>query len=113
MHDKYKQKLDFLDQNLFYGLNNLNNGFANLSMRFFSTKDFLVVMERCKILRFGIFGIEGWLVEEKTLYITKYYEQFKTYAHDGQWYFTAYNELLTEEKDLMFAATYYIPSYDI
>lgn len=113
MHNEYRGKLEFLEKNLFYRLTNLNTGFDNLSMRFFSPKDFLNVMERCKLLGFGIFGIESWSLQDKVFLDARYYENWKTYAHDGKWYYEAYNQLLDDENELMFTSTYYLPSYDI
>ena len=113
IHDDCRSKLEYLEKNLFYELVNLNTGFDNLNLRFFSATDFLIVMKRCKGLGIGIYGMESWSMHKKVLIGAKYYEQFKTYPYDGKWYFNAYNQLLDNEKEIMFTATNYIPTYEI
>jgi hypothetical protein len=48
------KKIDaYCDKHLFYGLTNLNDGFDITSIKYFSEKDFEVVLERVKTLGFG------------------------------------------------------------
>ena len=111
-HEEYKKKLTYLDDNIFCDLENLNNGFDSLSISYFSPEDFMVVMERCKEKQIGIYGIESWLKDDKVYYSVKNFEDWKTYPHDSKWYYDAFNQLLASGKDLMFSASYYIPSLD-
>lgn len=53
-------KLKYLDKHIFYGLENLNDGFDAPSIKYFSEPDFGVVLKRIKDLGLGITGIEPW-----------------------------------------------------
>jgi hypothetical protein len=55
--DKIKKDDTYCDKHVFYGLKNLNDGFDNQTIRYFSEKDFEIVLERVKSLGLGIYGI--------------------------------------------------------
>ena len=113
MHEKIKNLSNYLDVNVFFGLKNLNDGFDYPSNQYFSNSDFYVIMQRCENLGIGIWGMESWLKQQKKINDIRYYESFKTFAFNPRWYFEAYQQLAASNNELMFLATYYLPSHDI
>jgi hypothetical protein len=53
-------KQEYLKKNVFYGLTNLNNGFDAAGIKYYSERDFAIVLDRVKNLRLGVTGIEPW-----------------------------------------------------
>lgn len=58
--DRRIQEQKYLDKNVFHGLSNLNNGFDEEGIKYFSETEFQIVLERVKNLGLGITGIEPW-----------------------------------------------------
>ena len=49
----------FLNENVFNGLTDLNDGFDSPGIRYFSEVDFEKILERCEKYGLTIFGIEA------------------------------------------------------
>jgi len=100
----------FLDTYIFKGLTDLNNGFDVAEIKYFSKQDFEVVLDRVEKYGLEIYGIElwkGWEYQD-TKNFDFHYPDF-TDATDPKWYRHAFNELVTEEGNFQFSASYGIP----
>jgi len=104
--DRMKE-LEYLKANIFYGLENLNNGFDSEEIYYFSESDFELVLDRVEANGLGIFGIEPWL--DGDFYGVRVHEQINAKPNDQNWYRDAFSEFKKKRKDLMYAATYQIP----
>jgi hypothetical protein len=65
----------FLDKFIFYGLENLNDGFDTLTIKYFSESDFKIVLTRIEKMKITIHGIEPW--QNGTYYDVMCSEDFK------------------------------------
>ncbi len=101
-------KLEYLKSNVFYGLENLNDGFDVESIYYFSESDFKAVLNRVEKLGIGIAGIEPW--QDGVFYGVKVHEEYATNSNDPNWYYTAFSEFKAENTNLQYAASYDIPS---
>ena len=104
--DRIKE-LEYLKANIFYGLENLNNGFDSEEIFYFSVSDFELVLDRVEANGLGILGIEPWL--DGDFYGVRVHEQINAKPNDPNWYRDAFSEFKKKQKDLMYAATYQIP----
>lgn len=107
MDNLEKKKKGFLNQNIFSGLQNLNDGFDAKGIFYFSEKDFEEVLNRIKKYSLGIYGIEPWKNGE--FFDVLVYEDFANDPTDSTWYFKAFESFKATKQNLQFAATYYIP----
>ncbi len=99
---------EYLKKNIFIGLKNLNDRFDSESIYYFSESDFEIVLERVEKYGLGIYGIEPWF--NRDFYSVKVHEQIDAKPTDPNWYKGAFNEFRKEHKDLMYSATYQIPT---
>lgn len=97
----------FLDQHIFYDLNDLNDGFDVEAIRYFSKSDFEKVLERVKIFNIMIFGIEPW--PNKEFYNVTVYEESGKEANDSGWYYAAFENFVREGIEDYFSASYGVP----
>jgi hypothetical protein len=98
---------EYLDKHIFYGLANLNDGFDVPGIKYFSEKDFEIVLNRIKDHGISVYGIEPWL--NRDYYATSVYEDYTQNPFDSTWYFKAFEELKTDGEDLQYAASYFVP----
>lgn len=101
------EKEHFLNTHIFYGLQNLNNGFDNPSIHYFNTGDFDLVLQRVEKLKIGIYGIEPWL--NGVFFDVLTCEDYEKAPTDPDWYWNAFNHFKALENALQFSATFYIP----
>lgn len=106
--EEYNKKIDYLEQHVFYGLKNQNDGFDAESVNYFLEEDFKMVLDRVEKLNIGITGIEPWLHGE--FYDVLVAGDYGTNAFDSNWYKSAFEKFRTENKNLLYAAGYIIPS---
>ena len=102
-----ERESNYLDKNIFYGLPNINTGFDSTSIKYFAEDDFEIVLNRIKEKGLGIYGIEPW--ENGEYYGVMTYEEFTSNPFDTTWYINAFNEFKTQQRNLMYAASYAIP----
>jgi hypothetical protein len=102
----YRKEREYLKKHIFFGLENLNDGFDVASIGYFSESQFEVVLDRVKQNGLGIHGIEPWQNGE-------YYDvrtcPMGTEPTDSNWYFKAFQEFKQRGEKLDYAASYYIP----
>lgn len=101
------KKLEYLKSNIFYDLENLNDGFDTQSIYYFSESGFEIVLNRVEKLEIGIYGIEPWI--HGSFYDTMGFEDFNTVSTDPNWYRKAFSQFKKQEKELMYAASFDIP----
>ena len=105
---KQTEKLEYLKANIFIGLKNMNDGFDNESIYYFTESDFEIVLDRVEKLGIGIMGIEPWLNGE--FYDVKVAEDYGGIPSDPKWYRSAYTEFKEiKEKSLLYSASYKLP----
>jgi hypothetical protein len=98
----------FLNEHVFAGLTNLNDGFDTKTIKYFSYKDFMIVIDKCEKLNICIYGIEPWLNGE--YYDVKSNEDFGFKLCDPKWYRLAMEEFEKEGHELQYAASYNVPN---
>lgn len=103
LHKEYQ----FLKNNVFNGLKNLNDGFDVKSIYYFSESDFKIVLDRVEKNKIAIFGIEPWFNEE--LYDVLTFENYNTSASDPKWYKKAFNRFKKRKNNLLYSASYRVP----
>lgn len=105
--EERKKEFEYLKDNVFNGLQNLNDGFDLKSIYYFSESDFEIVLDRVEKNGIAIFGIEPWLNGD--FYDVSNFEDYKTRANDPKWYRKAFSEFKNREKNLMYSASYQVP----
>ena len=101
-------KEDFLDKNIFIGLKNMNDGFDVECIKYFSASDFQIVLERVEKFKLGVYGVEPW--ENGNMFDV--YDDYSKKPTDPDWYNSALSDFIATGKELLYAATYYVPSID-
>jgi hypothetical protein len=98
---------EYLEKNVFYGLKNLNYGFDALSIKYFSQKDFEIVLCRIEKLGLGIYGIEPW--SNGSYFDVSIYQEYSNDPSDPNWYKKAFNKFVKLDENLQYSATYHVP----
>ncbi|AYN05591.1 hypothetical protein [Flavobacterium sp. 140616W15] len=98
-------KLDYLIEHVFVGLENLNDGFDSESIYYFSEDDFEIVLDRIEKLGIEILGIEPWKNGE-------FYDVLNpdNFNFDLEWYRKAFIKFKESGENLQYAASYKIPT---
>ena len=94
----------FLEQNIFTDLNNLNDGFAEEGIQYFSESDFEIVLDRAEHFGLSIYSIAPWSKDEKHEVLT--HEDHKKKATDPKWYKKEFVTLKTRKEGLLYSAKY-------
>lgn len=97
----------FLDQHVFYDLEDLNDGFDADSIRYFSKLDFEKVLERVSFFNIEIYGIEPW--PNKEFYDVDVADSYNLSPDDPNWYMAAFNKFVNEGVESYFSASYGVP----
>ncbi len=98
------EQTEFLENKIFTGLKNLNNGSDNQADYQFSESDFEIVLQRVEHFGIGLYKIETWL--EGELYAVVAHEEFKKKATDPKWYKKAFLTFKLGKPGLVYAASY-------
>jgi hypothetical protein len=104
---KSKKEERFLDKYIYKGLTNLNDGFDVPSIKYFSKKDFIILLGRAERYKISIYGIEPWDNREYSGCET--FESYNTTANDPEWYWKAFSKFCDEGIKSYFSASYGIP----
>ena len=94
----------FLEQHIFTGLKNLNDGFAKDEIQFFSESDFEIVLQRAEHFGLSIYSIEPWIKSE--VLEASCHEDHKKKATDPKWYKKEFVTLKTRQEGLLYSAKY-------
>lgn len=100
-------KHNYLKENVYKGLTNLNSGWDSPYIYYFSEEDFNIVLNRIEELGIGIYGIEPWDMDNN-YYDVKGYEEYNTNPSDPIWYRKAFEEFKATGEKLKYAASYYV-----
>lgn len=95
-------KTEFLKNNLFYGLENLNTGFDTETVYYFSESEFQTVINRAEKLGVKILGIEPW-VNGEFYGVAVIEDGYKSWPQE------AFDAFKATELELLYAATYDVP----
>ena len=99
-----KQK-KYLDKYIFQGLKNLNTGFDVQGLKYFSEREFQIVLERVKDKGLSVLGIEPFKNDE--YYGTYLCDiDYKKKPNDPTWYQQAFEDFKKRDKSLMYAASF-------
>ena len=94
----------FLEQHIFTGLKNLNDGFAKDEIQFFSESDFEIILQRAEHFGLSIYSIEPWIKTE--VLEASSHEDHKKKATDPKWYKKEFLTLKTSHIGLSYSAKY-------
>ena len=100
-------KFLFLDQHIFYDLEDMNDGFDAEAIRYFSKSDFEKVLKRVEYFGISVFGIEPW--PEKKFYDAVIFEQYGMEADNPEWYQAAFKKFVDEGVKDYFSASLGVP----
>src|SRR4051794_33021551 len=98
--EKLQKEQPYLDKHVFYGLENLNNGFDSPSIKYFTEPDFEIVLKRVKELGLGIYGIEPW--QNGEFYDVQVYEEYTKDPSDFNWYMKVFEDYKKDGKELQY-----------
>ena len=94
----------FLEQHIFTGLKNLNDGFAKDEIHFFSESDFEIILQRAEHFGLSIYSIEPWI--DNKFHEVTVHEDHKKKATDPKWYKKEFLTLKTSHTGLFYSAIY-------
>jgi hypothetical protein len=95
---------EFLEQHVFTGLKNLNDGFDEASTYYFSESEFETVLQRIKHLGIGLYKIKPYF--EGKEYKGTSHEEHNKKATDPRWYKKAFLTLKMTQAGLIYSGTY-------
>ena len=95
---------EFLEQHVFTNLKNLNDGFNEASISYFSESEFETVLKRIEHLGIGLYKIKPYF--EGKEYKGASHEDHNKKATDPNWYKKAFLTLKMTQAGLIYSATY-------
>jgi hypothetical protein len=98
------EQTEFLEQHIFKGLKNLNDGFDQEAIQYFSESDFEIVLQRVEHFGISIYGIKPWFKGE--FYDVSVHGDHNKKATDPRWYKKAFLTFKTSQAGLSYSATY-------
>jgi hypothetical protein len=94
----------FLEQHIFSDLKNLNDGFGQDGIQYFSETDFEIVLQRAEHFGLSIYTIVPWSKDET--HEASSHENHKKKATDPKWYKKEFVTLKTRQAGLLYSAKY-------
>ena len=98
------EQTEFLEKNIFTDLKNVNDGFDEETIHYFSETDFETVLQRIEHLGIGIYVIKPWIKDESVEGMA--HEDFRKKATDPKWYKKAFLTFKSRQSGLCYSATY-------
>ena len=98
---------EFLNQNVFYGLTNLNDGFDSESIKYFSEADFEKILMRIQEHGLLILGIEPWFNGD--FYGVICFDNNDSIIENYERYKKAFAKFKSQKKNLQYSASYHVP----
>jgi len=98
------EKEEFLTQNIFDGVKNMNDGFDDEEKLYFSASDFEIILQKIEHFGIGIYTIETRL--EKEAFEKENHEQYRKKSTDPKWYNKAFSKLKRNQEGLLYSANY-------
>lgn len=97
----------FLNNHVFYDMEDLNDGYDASAIRYFSVDDFAVALDRFEFFGVEVFGIEPW--PDGQFGGVKIHEDYSERADDATWYRTAFREFIDAGVRSHYAGSYRVP----
>ena len=94
----------FLEKNIFNDLKNINDGFNDEAIPYFSESDFETLLKRAEHFGLSIYTIEPYFEGESFAIVN--HDTFRKKATDPKWYTKAFSEFKKSQEGLAYAATY-------
>lgn len=104
---KHNAKIRFIKLFIEFGFKDHNTGFDVKGISYFSLEDFYKILDRCKEMDVGIFGIEPWPNGEYGDCRTM--EEYNASSRDSRWWHQAIDEMIGKGIDHNFSCSYDIP----
>jgi len=98
------EQTEFLEQHVFTGLKNLNDGFDQEDIQYFSEEDFGTILQQAEHFGISIYEIKPWFNGE-FLDVAVHGDHNKK-ATDPRWYKKAFLTFKTGQAGLSYSATY-------
>ena len=98
------EQTEFLEQQVFTDLKNLNDGFDKEDIQYFSESDFEIVLQKAEHFGISIYEIKTSLNGEPHKVLE--HLDLKKKATDHRWYKKAFLTLKTGQAGLLYSATY-------
>ncbi len=98
------EQTEFLEKNVFADLKNMNDGFDEETIHYFSESDFETVLKQVEHFGIGIYGMKTFLNGE--FHADSAHDDHNKKATDPKWYKKAFKTFKTRQAGLLFAATY-------
>ena len=96
-----------LENTLFYGIENLNDGFDAEEIYYFSAENFGKIIDRCEKEKIAIFGIESWIDGTEDGCEVNGQKEYSMYdADDPRWYRKAFDRLKADGEKKLYCATF-------
>ncbi|MEZ5009511.1 MAG: hypothetical protein R2753_15305 [Chitinophagales bacterium] len=102
------EQADFLEQYVFAGLKNRNDGFDDASVHYFSEADFERVLYCAAYYGIGIYTIKTWFNGE--FYPEASHTDRNKKATDQNWYNKALKTFSHKQPGMLYSATYKVSS---
>ncbi|MAZ72436.1 MAG: hypothetical protein CMC70_04745 [Flavobacteriaceae bacterium] len=101
-------ELQFLQQEVFKDVTNLNKKAEKAEDYKFSEEDFATVIERAGFFGISIYSINTWA--KNTSFGATIHQDHNKKASDKRWYRKAFNTFKHRQEGLKYAATYKVPA---
>ncbi|WP_456437228.1 hypothetical protein [Psychroserpens sp.] len=98
------EQTEFLEKNVFTDLKNMNDGFDEEAIHYFSESDFETVLKQVEYFGIGVYGIKTYLNGKSHADST--HEDHNKKATDPKWYKKAFKTFKMGQSGLLYAATY-------
>ncbi|WCO02114.1 hypothetical protein [Psychroserpens ponticola] len=98
------EQTEFLEKKIFTDLKNMNDGFDDEAIHYFSESDFETVLKQVEHFGIGIYTIKSHLNGKFNADST--HDDHNKKATDPKWYKKAFKTLKTSQTELLYAATY-------
>jgi hypothetical protein len=98
------EQSQFLEKNIFTDLKNLNAGFGQEGVKYFSESDFEIVLDRAEHFGLSIYTIKPWSKDKS--HEASSHESHKKKATNPVWYKKEFMTLKTRQEGLLYSATY-------
>jgi len=98
------EQTEFLEQHVFKGFKNLNDGFDQEDIHYFSEADFEIILQRVEHFGISIYEMKPWL-NGKFCDISIHGDHNKK-ATDPRWYKNAFLTFKKSQAGLFYSATY-------
>lgn len=98
------EQAEFLQKNVYTDMTNLNDGFDEESVLYFSESDFETILDKVEHYGIGLYTIKTSLAGE--YHAETSHEDHKKKATDAKWYKKVFKTFKMGQEGLLYSATY-------